>query len=122
MARSAGARSGRTGPAAGAGHDTGRPKDQAHPSCSRCASPLPWAGNGTLESFGVSLEDIRQAWAESMGDPFEAHDRSLAVPPATSHALERARLHATELGDDEVFGEHVLLALTDDWPGSAVAS
>lgn len=84
-------------------------------------SECPGLARETLESFGVLLEGIRCAWVESMGDPFEASDRSLVIPPATNHVLERARLNATELEDDEVLGEHVLLALTDDWPGSAPA-
>jgi len=80
----------------------------------------PGLARAALESFGISLEQIREAWMESMGDPFDPSDRPLAVPPATHEVLERATLHATELEDDEVLSEHVLLAVTDRWPGSEV--
>ena len=80
----------------------------------------PGFARAALESFGISLEEVRLAWVETMGDPFEPTDRPLAVPPATHHVLERARLHAIELEDDEVLSEHVLLALTDEWSGSSL--
>lgn len=85
-----------------------------HPDC-------PGAAREALESFGLSLEDARASWVESMGDPFEPTGRAAVLPPATHHLLERAELSAVELEDDQPLSEHVLLALTDDWPASAVA-
>lgn len=80
----------------------------------------PGLARAALESSDISLEQIRQKLVESMGDPFDPSDRQLAVPPATPGVLERATLHATELEDDEVLSEHVLLALTDQWRGWGV--
>jgi len=80
----------------------------------------PGLARAVLEWFGVTLEKIRNAWVESMGDPFDPSDKPFAVPPATYHVLERARLHASELEDDEVLSEHVLLALTDEGRSSSV--
>ena len=82
-----------------------------HPDC-------PGLARTVLEAFGVSLDQIRQEWTAGLGDPFEPHDRALVVPPGTNHVLTRAKVNAAELEDDEVAGEHVLLALTDEWPGA----
>jgi predicted DNA-binding transcriptional regulator AlpA len=81
----------------------------------------PGLARKALESFGIYLKKIRQAWIETMGDPFEPGDLALVVPPGTHHLLERAKLHAAELEDDAIVGEHVLLALTDGWRGSDLA-
>jgi DNA-binding transcriptional MerR regulator len=81
----------------------------------------PGVAREVLESFRVSLDHVRAAWVDSMGDSFEPSARAAVVPPATHHVLERAVLAAVELADEEAVGEHVLLALTDDWPASAVA-
>lgn len=79
-----------------------------HPAC-------PGNARQVLESLGTDLDQARRSLAESMGDPFEPDDRNLAVPPATHEVLDAARLKALELEDEEVVGEHVLLALADRW-------
>ncbi len=79
-----------------------------HPEC-------PGAARRVLRSFGVSLEEVRRAYVDSMGDPFEP---STEWPGTTvhDHALfERAILKAVELRDEEINSEHLLLALADDW-------
>lgn len=86
-----------------------------HPDC-------PGPSGEALASLGLSLEEVRDAWIESMGDPFDPYHGEHAVPPATHHVLERATLTAVELQDEAVTGEHVLLALTDDWGGGLVSS
>ena len=73
----------------------------------------PGSARAALTSFGIARDSIREAWVRSMGDPFDPSGRPLVVPPGTHHILERARLHATRLEDDEVLSEHVLLALTE---------
>ncbi len=79
-----------------------------HPEC-------PGLARSVLESFGLSLDDARDALVASMGDPFDAHGRGLTVPPVTQLLLEAAKLKAVELHDEEVSSEHVLLALTEKW-------
>jgi predicted DNA-binding transcriptional regulator AlpA len=79
-----------------------------HPAC-------PGAARQTLQSFGLSLDETRAAFVESLGDPFEPHERGQTLPPQTQLVLERANLKAVDLQDDEVTSEHVLLALADDW-------
>lgn len=48
-----------------------------------------------------------------MGDPFEPQELDPAIPMATKLLLERALLSAIELEDEELAGEHVLVALTE---------
>lgn len=79
-----------------------------HPDCPDDAGTV-------LRSFGLTLEDVRDAYIASMGDPFEPHRRGLKVPPATQLLLEAAKRKAIELHDDAVRSEHVLLALTERW-------
>ncbi len=68
-----------------------------------------------LESFGVTLSEARGRYIDSMGDPFDAHDRDLVVPPATHETLEHATCTAIELEDDDAGAEHLLLALMREW-------
>lgn len=75
----------------------------------------PGIAREVLASFGLSLAEARDALVDSMGDPFEPHNRGLIFPPGTQLVLERANLKAVQLEDDEVTGEHVLLAITDRW-------
>jgi Clp amino terminal domain, pathogenicity island component len=74
---------------------------------------LPGSGTGALESLGLRLEDARRRLVESMGDPFEPQELDPAIPMATKLLLERALLSAIELEDEELAGEHVLVALTE---------
>lgn len=78
-----------------------------HPDC-------PSQARAVLQSLGLTLEDVRRRWVESMGDPYEPHDRELLIGPATHAALEGAIRSAVELEDEEVTGAHMLLALTQD--------
>lgn len=71
----------------------------------------PGAARGVLHSLGVALGAARRVLAESLGDPFEPHERELTTPPATQEALECANVEALDLRDEGVSGEHVLLAL-----------
>src|SRR6266545_2066294 len=82
-----------------------------HPDC-------PGAARAVLESFGARLERLRQAFVDSMGDPYDTPVTHRKVPPATQLALERANLEAAWLADAEVTSEHVLLALTGRWHDS----
>lgn len=84
-----------------------------HPDC-------PGKARQVLESLGTNLEDAQRLWVESMGDPFEPPGRPPAAAPVTHDMLERAKLKALELEDEEVTGEHVLLALADNWDSAAL--
>ena len=79
-----------------------------HPEC-------PGEAHAVLKSLGVELDEARRRWVESMGDPFDPHDRELVVPPATHHVLEHATLAAVELEDERVTGTHVLIVLMRGW-------
>ncbi len=83
-----------------------------HPDC-------PGAARDVLASFGVGLQEVREAFVESQGDPSEATTDWVTFPPVTQLWLERAALKAFELADEEVASQHVLLALTDQWSGGA---
>jgi predicted DNA-binding transcriptional regulator AlpA len=75
----------------------------------------PGAARVVLESFGLRLESLRQAFVDSMGDPYDAKPTHAEVEPATLIVLERANLEAARLADVEVTSEHVLLALASRW-------
>jgi hypothetical protein len=83
-----------------------------HPDC-------PGTARAVLESLGARLEPLRQAFVDSLGDPYDTPVTHRVIPPATQLALERANLEATWLADAEVASEHVLLALTDQWRDSS---
>lgn len=83
-------------------------------------SDCPGEAGAVLRSLGLALEEVRSRFVESMGDPYEPHDRELTIPPATQHALERATLAALELEDEEVTGAHMLLTLTRVWADRAM--
>lgn len=74
----------------------------------------PGRARAALESLGLGLEDARRRLVESMGDPFEPQELEPAIPMATKLLLERALLSAIELEDEELAGEHVLVALTEE--------
>jgi len=78
----------------------------------------PGMARAVLESFGARLEPLRQAFVDSMGDPYDTPITHRPVSPATQLALERANLEAAWLADAEVASEHVLLALTGGWRDS----
>lgn len=77
-----------------------------HPEC-------PGAARDVLESLGLRLEAVREAWLESMGDVADPHELEVKVAPAMWFALERAKLEALDLRDEEVTSEHVLLDLIE---------
>jgi len=79
-----------------------------HPDCTGDACAV-------LKSFGVTFSQARGRYADSMGDPFDAHDRDLVTPPATHLTLEHATCTAIEVEDDYVGAEHLLLALMQGW-------
>jgi Clp amino terminal domain, pathogenicity island component len=91
-------------------HDTLGPNHlllgMLHPNC-------PGAAPVVLASFGVRAEPLRQAFIDSMGDPFETRLPNVKI--AVQPYLERANLEAVRLADPEVATEHVLLALTSPW-------
>ena len=72
-----------------------------------------WART-VLESVGLTYDDARERLADAFGDPFDVAPTSVGVSPATQLVLERAKLWAIELRDEEVASEHVLLALLDN--------
>lgn len=76
----------------------------------------PGPARAALESLGLNLEEVSRTFVNSMGDPFEPHDRGLAIPPATQQVLELANVEALDLRDEQVGSEHVLLALARDNP------
>lgn len=86
-----------------------------HPKC-------PGAARAVLESFGVRAEVLRQAFIDSMGDPYDTKPRSVRHAEPTQRALERANLEAARLADAEVTSEHVLLALTSRWEQACFAT
>lgn len=79
-----------------------------HPDC-------PGKAREVLESLGTDLEEAQRMWVESMGDPFEPPGRPPADAPTTHDVLDRAKIKAIKLEDEAITGEHVLLALADDW-------
>jgi ATP-dependent Clp protease ATP-binding subunit ClpA len=82
----------------------------------------PGAAPSILESFAVTWAEVRAAFVEALGDPFEPSGSSREIPPATQLILERARLRAMELQDQDVSSEHVLLVLTEKWDNLAVSA
>jgi hypothetical protein len=85
---------------------------------SRC----PGAARAVLESFGVRAEVLRQAFIDSMGDPYDTKPRTVRYAEPTQRALERANLEAARLADAEVTSEHVLLALASRWDNACFAT
>lgn len=79
-----------------------------HPDC-------PGVARATLESFGLTLDDCRDGWVASMGDPYEPTSRGITLAPITYSVLERSKTMAVENNDEEVTSEHVLLALAERW-------
>ena len=58
----------------------------------------PGAAREVLASFNVSYEEVRKAFIDSMGDPFEDGSQGwVTMPPATQLYFERANLKAVEL-------------------------
>lgn len=74
----------------------------------------PGAAPSVLRSLGFGLDDVRRAFRERLGDPFDPLERVPAIAPATRFTLARANRMALELQDEEVASEHVLLALADE--------
>lgn len=85
-----------------------------HPDC-------PGGAPAVLRPFGLTLDDVTNAYVASMGDPHEPRDRGLVIPPATDHLLFRASTLARDLSSGEPDSEHVLLALTERWDGNRLA-
>jgi Clp amino terminal domain, pathogenicity island component len=85
-----------------------------HPDC-------PGAAPAVLASLGVTVEPLRAAFLASIGDSDGPKNGQGTIwSPAVQLLLERASLEAVLLADAEVASEHVLLALTGRWDGSAV--
>ena len=93
--------------------------DQDHLLLAMLRPDCPGAAPAVLASFGVTAAPLREAWVASMGDPYEPHQRGIALPPATQLLLEHASLEAFALADAEVWSEHVLLAMTGRWESFA---
>jgi Clp amino terminal domain, pathogenicity island component len=79
-----------------------------HPHC-------PGAARTVLESFGVRAEPLRQAFIDSLGDPYDVKPGSVTLGLGTQRFFERAYVEAVVLADAEVASEHVLLAVTRGW-------
>lgn len=79
-----------------------------HPDC-------PGAARVVLQSFGVRAEPLRQAFIDSMGDPYDTKPRSMTLGTGTQRFFERAYVETVLLADAEVASEHVLLAVTRGW-------
>lgn len=79
-----------------------------HPDC-------PGAARRVLTSLGVSLAEVRRAYVESMGDPYEPSSCSPGTTIRFHVLLERAILEAVQLRDEEITSQHVLLAMADNW-------
>jgi len=86
-----------------------------HPRC-------PGAARAVLESFGVRREPLRQAFIDSMGDPYDQTVTIVRWSEATQRTLERANAEAARLADAEVTSEHVLLALASRWENACFAT
>jgi hypothetical protein len=72
-----------------------------------------------LESLGIKYQELRQAWTDDQGDPFEpSGGGTIAVSTHTQLVLERANSKAAHLQDDNVTSEHLLLAIADSWDAS----
>ncbi len=85
-----------------------------HPDC-------PGVAREVLSSFGVNLEQARNAFIESLGDSFEDTSHGwVTMPAGTQLVFERANLKAVELRDEEVTSQHILLALIDRWSENGV--
>jgi len=74
-----------------------------------------------LESVGLSLEESREMYSRTFGDPFTplGPERVISRSLAAQLVLERATLWTSNLHDREPTGEHVLLAAADA-SGSAI--
>ena len=66
---------------------------------------------GVLASAGLTRDAIRQALSEIAGPPVSSESKGKPVLPLVQYVLERAIFNAVELRDEQVRGEHVLLAL-----------
>ncbi len=74
----------------------------------------PGAARAVLESFGLTLQAVERVWVEMNGDPHDAPSQEVQASTATKLALDRAKLEALELRDEEITSEHILLDLLRD--------
>ena len=72
-------------------------------------------GRGVLASFGLTIDDTRRAFADSMGDPFEPHRGGVTMSPAVDHIVSEAMEQARQMHAKEADSEHMLLALVGRW-------
>lgn len=77
-----------------------------HPDC-------PGAARETLESLGLTFQGVRRAVIESVGEAFPTAYNGALLSHSTQYVLQRANLKAVELRDEQVSGEHALLALVE---------
>lgn len=67
-----------------------------------------------LQSFGVSVEDLRAQVVQSSGYGNDDRSRQIVFAPQATWIIERAQREALSLGHDEVSPQHILLALGRD--------
>lgn len=63
--------------------------------------------------LGLTREAIQSAIVKRVGDSFPTACNGQSLSYSTQYVLERAKLKAVELRDEQVRGEHALLALLD---------
>lgn len=73
----------------------------------------PGSALAAFESFGLRYEAIRAAIVRSVGDSFSTASNGQCLSHGAQYVLERAGLKAVELRDEQVSGEHALLALLE---------
>lgn len=72
---------------------------------------------GALETAGLTLARVRQEVENITGRTDATPQREMVFTPRAKQALESARSHAEERGDDYVGTEHILLGFLSDREG-----
>jgi hypothetical protein len=73
----------------------------------------PGVAGDVLRSLGISADELRRVFIQSMGDPFEP-DARVPEHDAIDYTLRWANCEAAALMDEDVASEHVLLAAVND--------
>ena len=74
---------------------------------------------GTLESLGISLEDVRQNVEEMIGRGQHALSGHIPFTPRAKKVLELSLRESQQLGHDYIGTEHILLGLIREGEGVA---
>jgi predicted DNA-binding transcriptional regulator AlpA len=88
-----------------------------HPDCLGAAPRL-------LAFYNVPVAEAQDRYWAAWGDPFEPSGRPQTITPRVHRVLERARLEALQLQDEDVGSEHVLLAILSSgrWGSGPISS